>query len=253
MREESRRQLEELKAEIANELETERSKLADMENAILVAEERLHHVNALLGFEPPPSRVKAKKDEFLRACEEEMLKAEPSTENDLPFEIHVRNLRERMLAKGGVIPGKGTETNIVSRLQKSPHRFVRTKRGTYAPKGIMDYQDHTLAINDDEDRKFTDAQLVEDWHTEFPNALHLNKQNSSGVYTYVRDIRRCYNQGRQGHGARDDQGRIVGPARVLSEPYDQNKKRCTEIYGQRWLQVCLEARQKSDTEEGARE
>ena len=106
----------------------------------------------------------------------------------------------------------------------------------------MAYQDYTLKINDREDRRLTDGQLVEEWHKEVPKAKHLNKQDSKGLYTYVKDIRRCYNQGKEGHGERDDTGQIVGYSKTLSEPYDQDGNKCTRDYGPRWLQACKQAR-----------
>jgi hypothetical protein len=103
-------------------------------------------------------------------------------------------------------------------------------------RSVMAYQDFTLMDNDREGAQFTDAALVELWHKKFPNALYLNKQNTFGEYRYVRDIRRCFNQGAEGHGERDDQGTIVGQPLRLSLPYNDSKK--TYAYSDRWLKSC---------------
>ena len=103
-------------------------------------------------------------------------------------------------------------------------------------RGVMEYQDQTLMENDCEDRRLTDAELIEDWHSKFPNALYLDKQNSNGVFTYVKDIRRCFNKGTQGHGQRDDQGKIVGRPATLSQPYSDAAEKYW--YSERWKTAC---------------
>ena len=107
-------------------------------------------------------------------------------------------------------------------------------------RSVRAYQDFTLMDNDREGSQLTDAALVELWHKKFPKALYLTKQNTFGEYTYVRDIRRCFNQGTEGHGQRDDQGTIVGPPPKLSLPYSESKK--TYAYSDRWLESCEESR-----------
>ena len=107
-------------------------------------------------------------------------------------------------------------------------------------RGVMAYQDFTLMDNDREGAQLTDAELVELWHKKFPKALYLNKQNKFGEYTYVRDIRRCFNQGAEGHGQRDDQGTIVGQPPKLSLPYNDLKEK--EPYSDRWLKSCEKSR-----------
>ena len=95
--------------------------------------------------------------------------------------------------------------------------------GNCSGMGVMQYQDFTLSINDRPERELTDAQLVEDWAKEHPDALHLGKQNDKGIFTYVRDIRRNYNQGTEQHGVRNSAGAIIGPGRPMSKPYDENE------------------------------
>jgi hypothetical protein len=234
--------LTKLKSEIESGLEADLLTLDTVQERIRTARERLHHIDGLLGThssagtgrsELPPATPTPEID-FLDACEAAM-SAPPSG-------IHVDELREKLVSDGVPIPGKGTTANIIGRLRLDPERFRRTDRGTYGPGGVMAYQDYTLKINGREDRRLTDGQLVEEWHKEFPKAKHLNKQDAKGVYTYVKDIRRCYNQGKEGHGERDDTGQIVGHSKTLSEPYDQDGNKCTQDYGPRWLQACKQAR-----------
>ena len=99
--------------------------------------------------------------------------------------------------------------------------------------GVMEYQDRTLSDNDQKDKRFTDQQLVELWHNKNPEAKHLNAR-------YVRDIRRNFNQGTQGHGQRNAQGTIEGPAKTLSLPYDKDGR--PYPYSDRWLNACKKAR-----------
>jgi len=103
-------------------------------------------------------------------------------------------------------------------------------------RGVMEYQDLTLVENDREDRRLTDAELVDEWHDKYPNALYLDKQNGIGEFTYVKDIRRCFNQGSQGHGQRDAHGEIVGRPDTLSQPYNEAREKYW--YSERWKNAC---------------
>ena len=89
---------------------------------------------------------------------------------------------------------------------------------------VMHYQDYTLRINDGSDRRLTDEGLVADWHSEHPEAKHLDEQNQKGDFAYVKDIRRNYNQGKEGHGARDRSGEVVGPGSANVETL--RRERC---------------------------
>jgi hypothetical protein len=48
--------------------------------------------------------------------------------------LHISELHEELLARGVPIPGRGTEANLIVRLQRSDGRFVRVGRGMYAPQ-----------------------------------------------------------------------------------------------------------------------
>ena len=107
-------------------------------------------------------------------------------------------------------------------------------------RGVMAYQDLTLMENDREDTRLTDAELVDEWHDKYPNALYLDKQNRVGEYTYVKDIRRCFNQGIQGHGQRDAHGEIVGRPDTPSQPYDEAREKYW--YSPQWKRACQQDR-----------
>jgi len=115
-------------------------------------------------------------------------------------------------------------------------RFV----GVSSRMGVMQYQDYTLSINDRPDRRFTDAQLVEDWHREHPNALHLTRLDTDGSSWYVKRIRKNYNQGKQNHGRRGPDGSVIGSPEVMSLPY--NDKRETYRYSDKWWDECVKGR-----------
>jgi hypothetical protein len=125
------------------------------------------------------------------------------------------------------------------RRQASPKQVLKTGKyfGRTTGMRIAHYQDHTLMI-DDENRHFTDAELVKAWHDEHPDARHLNNQDVNGVFTSVRSIRGAYNRGKGGHGVRDRAGNIVGPPKAPSLPYKKNRiwgVRQTYVYERQWL------------------
>jgi len=71
------------------------------------------------GATPPGS------DELLDACERVVRQAGRP--------LHISELHKALIGSGVVIPGRGTEANLLVRLHRASGRFVRTGRGTYAP------------------------------------------------------------------------------------------------------------------------
>jgi hypothetical protein len=45
--------------------------------------------------------------------------------------LHISDIRERLMAQGVPIPGRGDDANIIVRLRRFEDRFTRTARGTY--------------------------------------------------------------------------------------------------------------------------
>lgn len=46
--------------------------------------------------------------------------------------LHISTIRERLIAGGVPIPGRGDEANVIVRLRRLKDRFTRTARGTYS-------------------------------------------------------------------------------------------------------------------------
>lgn len=119
------------RSEAVAAVEAGRRELADLQRRITQNEQRIQLVDELLaieGFESPSARTTGEPDTLLNVCEEIMVA------NNRP--MHIRELHEALLARGVMIPGRGTEANLIVRLQRSEGRFVRVGRGMYAPKGL---------------------------------------------------------------------------------------------------------------------
>jgi hypothetical protein len=103
---------------------------------------------------------------------------------------------------------KGGDATITAKAETKPRKFQGVKSGMK----VMEYQDHTLAINHKTDRRLSDVGLADDWADEFPQSDCLQKRRTS----IVKGVRRLYNKGthRSGQGV---------PSR-LSVPYDDEGK-----------------------------
>ena len=104
--------------------------------------------------------------------------------------------------------------------------------------GVMAFQDQTLMDNDH--NKLTDEALVRLWHETFDEALHLDKRNAAGEFQYVKDIRRHFNQAKQGHGRRNEKGDIEGRPDTISQPYNEAGEKYW--YSERWKRACQQDR-----------
>lgn len=118
------------RAEASAALEAFKKELADLQKAIKQNEQRVQLVDDLLAIEgfPVPVARSGESDNLLDICEEIMMSSKRP--------LHIRELHDELLARGVAIPGRGTEANLIVRLQRSDGRFVRVGRGTYAPKGL---------------------------------------------------------------------------------------------------------------------
>jgi hypothetical protein len=88
----------------------------------------------------------------------------------------------RRSTKGGDVQAKGVTAEA-----KSPRN-----KGIRTGMRVMEYQDHTLAINYKSDRRLVDTALADDWATEFPKSDCMQRRD----VTIVGSVRRLYNQGR---------------------------------------------------------
>lgn len=116
-REEARRRLEALQVEIV-----ERQREADeMRERLTLLDRLLSLERGAAGAESGPAPDMPV--DLLDACEAIVRGAgEP---------LHVRTLYEALVDRRVPIPGRGTEANLIVRLQRSDGRFIRTGRGTY--------------------------------------------------------------------------------------------------------------------------
>jgi hypothetical protein len=124
-------ELKRWRSEAVAAVEVARRELADAQKRINQNEQRLQLVDELLAVEGVPAPIahaSIELDSLLDVCEELMVS------NGRP--MHIRELHEALLARGVVIPGRGTEANLIVRLQRSEGRFVRVGRGMYAPQGL---------------------------------------------------------------------------------------------------------------------
>lgn len=101
--------------------------------------------------------------------------------------------------------------------QSEPKEAKASKyRGVTSKMRVMEYQDHTLAINDQANRRLTDEELVADWQREFPEAVKF-------TLAHVRGVRALYNAGKHRKGA--------DVPETPSQPYTvENGKRTLTVY-----------------------
>lgn len=110
-----------------------------------------------------------------------------------------------------------------------------------AAMGVMEFQDHTFEINDRSDRRLTDEQLLAEWKRQFPGqSAEVFVGDLQTGLRHIRSIRLLYNRGKQGHGRRDDSGRLVGRPDRLSLPYDGSGR--AYVYSTRWWDSALNGR-----------
>jgi hypothetical protein len=125
-------ELQRLKEQVLLDLQAARAKLPEVQKQIRDNEQKLELVEGLIALETGTGngavpQVMGGSDELLDACERLMREAGKA--------VHIRDLHTTLLRQGVPIPGKGAEANLILRLQRSD-RFVRTGRGTYAPRGF---------------------------------------------------------------------------------------------------------------------
>lgn len=116
------------RARLQEEMEKDKASLAGLQRKIKEAEQRIELLDRLLAMEGDSVPVKSEQigtspDEFLAACERIMReRGEP---------MHIRDIHAALIESGIPIPGKGNQANVISRLQRSDGRFIRTGRGMY--------------------------------------------------------------------------------------------------------------------------
>lgn len=110
--------------------------------------------------------------------------------------------------KGGDVRTEGATATA-----KSPRN-----KGIHSGMKVMQYQDHTLAVNHKSDKRLSESALADDWAAEFPQSDCMQRQDVK----MVASVRRLYNQGRHTKA----QGGVT-PDR-LSVPYGDDGKPITK-------------------------
>lgn len=103
---------------------------------------------------------------------------------------------------------RSTKGGDVKSASPKPRKFSGVKSGMK----VMEYQDHTLAINNKSDRRLTDVGLANDWAIEFPQSECLQRRDVK----IVGGVRRLYNQGKHRKGQE--------VPKVKSVPYGEDGK-----------------------------
>jgi HB1, ASXL, restriction endonuclease HTH domain len=121
-------ELQEWQSEAHNELERAQVDLVRAQKRLEDAQDRLRLLNQLLALEQDKNSDVVKDTrqdpvDFLDACEQIL--------RDAGEPIHIKELQSTLLQRGVPLPGRGTEANVIVRLNRSDGRFVRTGRGTY--------------------------------------------------------------------------------------------------------------------------
>jgi hypothetical protein len=87
---------------------------------------------------------------------------------------------------------RSTKGGDVKSASPKPRKFQGVKSGMK----VMEYQDHTLTINNKSDRRLSDSGLADDWATEFPQSECMQRRDVK----IVGSVRRLYNQGKHRKG-----------------------------------------------------
>jgi hypothetical protein len=116
------------RGEAAEALDRAQQEFQTAQRRLDEARERLALLDRLAAVEGDGGKVPNSSpavDELLDACERFMREAGRP--------LHISELHAALLKNGVRIPGRGSEANVIVRLQRSAGRFVRTGRGRYAP------------------------------------------------------------------------------------------------------------------------
>lgn len=113
--------------EVQESLEKSRVRLAELQKQKKTLEEKLQLLDKLIALEDDDDEEALEEtvspDRFLDVCVEIMrANGEP---------MHISELHSKLLDSSVPIPGKGNQANVISRIQRSDGRVIRTGRGMY--------------------------------------------------------------------------------------------------------------------------
>lgn len=113
--------------EVLKQLEKSREDLAALQKSIKESEERLQLLDRLIAldgdYKTSAHESSLDSDPFLSSC------IEVIREYSKPMSIG--DLHSNLLERGFPIPGKGTQANVIARIQRSEGKIIRTGRGMY--------------------------------------------------------------------------------------------------------------------------
>ena len=106
----------------------------------------------------------------------------PRAKKPLTVKANAPKPKAKRSTKGGDVKAKGTTATA------KPSR----NKGVRSGMKVMQYQDHTLAINHKADHRLSEPSLADDWANEFPQSDCMQRRDTK----IVASVRRLYNQGR---------------------------------------------------------
>jgi len=115
------------RSQVEHELEETQEGLLLHQRKLRESKDRLELIDRLLALEgevvSKSTQSPTSPAEFLDACEGIM--------REVGKPMHIGDIQIALIENGIPIPGKGTQANVISRLQRSDGRFIRTGRGMY--------------------------------------------------------------------------------------------------------------------------
>jgi len=122
--------------------------ISPLQQKLAAARERLDLIRKLAALAEPPSQAK-KSAAAGDAISPQARVADPPRPDsgDLEYHLdellrkagkpmHISEIRQGLINQAVPLPGRGDEANIILRLRRSPDRFSRTGRGTYASAAL---------------------------------------------------------------------------------------------------------------------
>ena len=126
------RDLKVWRAEVVVPLTTLRAQLAETQVAIQEAQQRLQLLDGLLLMEEPRHSERGDGAVTPRPAERDFVSKCEAVIREAGAPLHIKELHAALVERGVPIPGRGTEANVISRVQRSEGRIVRVGRGMYA-------------------------------------------------------------------------------------------------------------------------
>ncbi len=133
--------LEAWAAATEKEIEEIRTQMLPLEERMATARERLDLIRRLVGLADPARTTSTQAPARVIRVDNESPSVPSTSDVEAQLEailaeagqpLHIRALREALIARGVPLPGKGDEANIIVRLRRDERRFTRAGRGMYA-------------------------------------------------------------------------------------------------------------------------